>query len=282
MYNFNVIRYGSGLGDLIVALRSLELLKTKYYDSKIYVYSKYSNVLKDNPIIDKSLPLSRLEGKYIDLISGGKYADFSKNKAEIFCDRVNDYLISIGLEPIVYDKKPQTLWVSEENANKVEKYLSKFGEIFRIGVFHKSAMPYKTWNGIYNLIDLLSKNNNIKVFCFDDSVSIKNKRVINIVGNPIEEVIALVSRMNLIIAPDTAGLHIAGGLGISMIGLFGPTNPNKIVSQYRNANYIIGECPYKRQPCWFSENCFNKRTVCLDNIDYYSVYETVQQKYINV
>ena len=276
MYNFNVVRYSSGLGDLIVALRSLELLKIKYYDSKIIVYSKYPNVLKDNPIIDKSLPLSKMEGKYIDLISGGKYADFSKNKAEIFCDRVNDFLISVGLEPIVYDKEPQTLWVSEENVSKVEKYLSKFNNIFRIGIFYRSAMPYKTWNGIYNLIDLLAKYKNIKVFCFDDSVDINNKRVINIIGNPIEEVVALVSRMNLIIAPDTAGLHIAGGLNIKTIGLFGPTNPNKIISQYKNANYIIGECPYKKQFCWFSDFCYNNRTLCLDSIDYYSVYEIVK------
>ncbi len=279
MYNFNAIRYGPGLGDLIVALRSLELLKLKYYNSEINIYSKYSGVLKDNPIIDKSLQLSKIEGRHVDLVSGGQYADFSKNKAEIFCERVNDFLISVGLESIIYDGNPQTLWVSEERVSAVEKYLRKFGEVFRIGIFHKSAMPYKTWNGMRNLIKILSKNKNVKVFCLDDSINVNNKRVINIVGNPIEEVIALVSRMNLVIAPDTAGLHIAGGLSIPIIGIFGPTNPNKIVSQYKNCKSIVGDCPYGIQPCWFSDACFNRRILCLDNIDYWKIYKFIERNY---
>lgn len=55
----------------------------------------------------------------------------------------------------------------------------------------------------------------------------KSKRLVNLCGKTyLQELFVLVNHSNLIIAPDSALIHIAKALSVPSIGLYGPVNPS--------------------------------------------------------
>lgn len=73
----------------------------------------------------------------------------------------------------------------------------------------------------------------------DRLVNQVNNLVINLVGKTqLNDLVAIISGFNLLIACDTGPLHIATALGIPTIGLFGPTDP-ELVAQQGPKNLII-------------------------------------------
>jgi len=60
-----------------------------------------------------------------------------------------------------------------------------------------------------------------------------------------QKLIDCVAAMNLVIAPDTGILHIAGAMKKKSIGLFGPIDPDTRIKYYKNMTsiYPIGEMP---------------------------------------
>jgi ADP-heptose:LPS heptosyltransferase len=74
-----------------------------------------------------------------------------------------------------------------------------------------------------------------------------NKRVINLIGKTnISELIWVIFNSNLYISADTGTLHLAVGLGVPAIGLFGPNDPQKIGPYKGKSKFIIF---YNKLPC---------------------------------
>jgi heptosyltransferase I len=57
-------------------------------------------------------------------------------------------------------------------------------------------------------------------------------------GCPLRELVAIVRRSALVIAPDTAPLHMAVALGVPVIGLFGATDPRR-TGPYRASHDLV-------------------------------------------
>jgi ADP-heptose:LPS heptosyltransferase len=80
-----------------------------------------------------------------------------------------------------------------------------------------------------------------------DLLQIKGERIRNLIDKTSEEeMIAICSRMDLIIAPDTGILHIAGALKKKAIGLFGPINPDTRIAYYKT---VVALGPYEEMQC---------------------------------
>ena len=96
------------------------------------------------------------------------------------------------------------------------------------------------------------------------------EKINHIINYPLNQVLSLVSRMRLIIAPDTAGIHLAGGVGVPILGVFGPTDPIIRLGNYQKATWMPINC--KKHPCWYS-TC--KKKNCLRKISARDVYKKV-------
>tara|TARA_R100001510_G_C7656966_1_gene217770 strand:+ start:82 stop:897 length:816 start_codon:yes stop_codon:yes gene_type:complete len=69
-------------------------------------------------------------------------------------------------------------------------------------------------------------------------------------GLTIRQQAALIGESKAVISPDTGWLHVAGALGIPLVGLFGSYPAQQTMSVYRvPALPIVGYCPIGQQPC---------------------------------
>ncbi|MCS7232410.1 MAG: glycosyltransferase family 9 protein [Elusimicrobiota bacterium] len=115
--------------------------------------------------------------------------------------------------------------------------------------------------------DLLNKN----VFAVLNNV--KDDEVINLVGKTsIAELVYIIKHSKLFIGPDTGALHLAVGLGIPVIGLYGPDIPEK-VGPYKGKN--ISTFIYKKLPCspCRQVKCIRPQNFCVMQIQPEEVYK---------
>lgn len=57
----------------------------------------------------------------------------------------------------------------------------------------------------------------------------------------LEQMAALISKCNLVIANDSGPMHISAALGVPTLGIFGPTNPKAHGPYSRKSDYVIKE-----------------------------------------
>jgi len=77
--------------------------------------------------------------------------------------------------------------------------------------------------------------------------------VVNCVGRTsIEELVALFGRMDMLITPDTGLLHVADALGLPLVAIFGPTDPEKTGPYVQRGRVLTSKaCP--QAPCFRRE-----------------------------
>jgi lipopolysaccharide heptosyltransferase I len=78
---------------------------------------------------------------------------------------------------------------------------------------------------------------------------------VNLIGRTsLEELVALVSRADMLVTADTGVLHIADAVGTPVVAVFGPTDPEKTgpYSQRERVVQARGTCP--KMPC-FEREC---------------------------
>lgn len=141
-----------------------------------------------------------------------------------------------------------------------------YGELFDYIVFHLGAnFKYRLWPPGYTIHFLRKITDEFKqlkivltgskkditnefVSQVINEPSIKtNKKIVNLIGKTtIPELIAVIKKAKLFIGPDTGILHLAVGLGVPTIGLYGPDTPHKVGPYKSNANKYVF---YKKLSC---------------------------------
>jgi len=82
-----------------------------------------------------------------------------------------------------------------------------------------------------------------------------SERVVSICGqSSLRQLGALFSLCSLVISSDSGPLHIAGGVGTNVIGIFGPTDPVRTGPRGRGKNIIIHYVPEGQTVPWYGEN----------------------------
>jgi len=72
----------------------------------------------------------------------------------------------------------------------------------------------------------------------------------------------VIAKCSLVIAIDSALIHLAAGLDISCLGLFGPTVGNAICGSYPKAQVMQGESSDCPRICHYSESRGWRPEVC--------------------
>jgi ADP-heptose:LPS heptosyltransferase len=95
-----------------------------------------------------------------------------------------------------------------------------------------------------------------------------------------EELVALIAVCNFIISIDSGTVHVAGAVGTPVIGLFGPLNPDLVLTREAPGLRLFADVPclfcHNRTPVihWI-EGCPND-IVCMKRLEVESVFDAVK------
>lgn len=100
-----------------------------------------------------------------------------------------------------------------------------------------------------------------------------HRRAINLVGaTPIGELPALLSACRLFIGNDSGAMHVAGAVGIPVIGIFGPTDPEG--TRPMTPHFTLIREPVDCSPCFLRKCPIDHR--CMTRISVDRVFEAAE------
>lgn len=228
-----------GIGDLLFITTSLKELKKRYPTARLYLgcNSAFSELLKsptgDYEIISMPLEKSILDANdyvlfFQGIIEESKEAE-TVNAYDLF--RKAFYLDSIG------DYKPN-VYLSNNYMVDVNKYLKKkqpfYKEQINIAIQISASVPKRSVSPATLIQFINSLPSQYSIWLIGSTSQMdeineilqatkKRGNVYNVSQYlpKLGQLAALLSKAQLAIGPDSSLLHMAGGLGIPMIGLFG-------------------------------------------------------------
>lgn len=262
-----------GIGDLLFFTPALRELKKKYPTSKLGVCcsDKWKDVFYGNNDIDEliALPLKLDVVKQYDYYVQLQGVIEHNADAEIY-DAYELHNRAFYVEP---ETCIPTVVVDKTKLSLVEQFLNRDKK--NIIIAYKASCPIRSLPpGItLDLIkELLEKHPNINVILscsasqtveaeqvFQELSGYENFRIYDGSKYGILELVALTSQVDCVISPDSGLLHIAGGLSIPMIGIFGAFPSSLRIKHYVNAIGIDSNtnCYYAKGPM---KSCFSHGT----------------------
>ena len=182
------------------------------------------------------------------------------------------------------------LWPSKENEFLIknillEKNIFDRDKLVGIVIEASSSWPTKNWP-LKNFVELSVKliQAGYRVVLLGDKFSKKNiklfpkdRNVINFIGETtLDQLISLIKRLDVIVTPDSAPMHIAAATGTRIVALFGPTDPKRHAPPSNDIKILSRDI--KCSPC-YKRACINRDTmVCLKNIGVNEVFDTIVEQ----
>jgi len=281
-----------GLGDLIMSTPMLKSLSKSGHSVDLVLFSKANSIiLKENNFLENVFYISskldflKFFKKYDCLVAtagtnpkkikflvkmlGIKKVFASFQEKDIHRIDMNLKIVKPILKEI--DKEP---YVYIPNID-VSKYLKKDKNIgFAIGSGAKQK--FKRWDKFKELIRK-TKGNKL-IFIGPDEKDLEEEfKEFNIVKESLENVIALISKLDLLVGNDNGLMHIGYATKTNTVTIFGMTN-EKETGGYRENNksvFLEMEC----RPCFNPANdeigC--KEISCLKNLEVERVWKSCQE-----
>jgi len=277
--NLLIIRYG-GIGDIIASLFGIAELKVKYPSIKIgFVCSiKYASILNCFPglvdeVFNSVIPSSKLKKyKYFAHLDNAIENHPESNSIPI--QELFSKLLYVDLNPNILD------FIHATNITLNDRVRDGIGIQYKTNALNRDynldnmikliqeiriAYPNKK-------IHLLGKENDTSNVNYIQSKT--NGQVIpNGCGGPIlklPQTVELISTLELVIAPDSSMLHIAGVCNTPMIGLFGAFPGELRISYYNNSLVMQPQCNcppcFRHFPINFCKHNFGEG-MCVNSID---------------
>lgn len=257
-----------GIGDILMQSTIAKTLKQKYPQSYVIyqVPEQYLSIPKHNPYVDETQIVETpfCENGFdrtIKLSNPCPAAVYESSKEPYIVKHRIDLFLEAADLPI--ENRELIYQVKDDEKQWAEEFFrrNKVQDKIKIGFELRSAedrRDWKRWRELTNLIYKHIPNSKIFIFDHEPKMAWKDKRVINICGYKIEEVAALIERLDLLICPDSGLAHLAGALGTKVLGLFGPTNPYFRLATY-NADWLWLNKKFNCSPCWYSYDCGNSK-----------------------
>ncbi|RLA87678.1 MAG: hypothetical protein DRG20_07235 [Deltaproteobacteria bacterium] len=183
------------------------------------------------------------------------------------------------------------IYLSKKDIEFVNHIILKNKKPFFV-VIHPGATwhaKYRSWP-IKNFVEIAKRiisNYGIKVVILgrkEDKISnkiftsLKSPFIIDIVGKTtLGQMMAIIKHSHLFIGNDSGPLHIARAFKIPSIGIFGPTSPKQVISDWENFIPVQKKLPcvpcYLHQP-FFKPKC--KKPLCLTSLSVDEVWTAVE------
>ena len=244
-----------GIGDAVMLLRAIELWAARAPEPEIVVVMDRpaSAVYEHHPAVDKVLS--------VDKFDIGEYEDVRLFNVSHYCLDYEELMLSHHKKitksrfhlfseicDIEFDDIVGKIHITDKEYRHI---LSKYPldmNSKQIGIVWQSAQPHRNYPHTQLLIDLFQKKRGYTPIIIDPSHTQEN--VLSTADLDIRETIVAISRMDLVIGPDTGPMHIAGSLGIPTLWLFGATDPEMRALYYPEADWISQVC--EAGFCWYN------------------------------
>ncbi|MDP8229642.1 MAG: glycosyltransferase family 9 protein [Candidatus Gorgyraea atricola] len=283
----------SNIGDVILTLPVLTALKDNFPGAKIdvvvgprpkHVFAKDPRINriftydKHASLKDKIAFVSKLRKEKYDLavdmrnsllpiLIGAKKKTllFSKNKKIHKRSAHLEKLSSFGIKY----KNKQNIYISDEDKRFVDKLLEengvKKGDVI-LGISPGSRSSLKRWSadGFIEVINEVLRQGRYKIVLIGESNErvFSHKDVIDLTGKTnLNQLFALIERMQLLLTCDSASLHIACDLGVKVIAIFGPTDAREYGPTGKDDVVIRKDLkcsPCKKALCKFNHECMSQ------------------------
>lgn len=242
-----VIRTHRSIGDAVMMLGGIQDLASRGIRVHLKIHRNSRPLFMLHPAIHRLMgDGDRISTKTVVNLSvpcpAAEYE--SKANPHIRLNRIEVFALAMGS----YTPQRPRLYVSNEEKEWGYEWIEeRFGDVgMVVGLAHRCA-PDGTWRDYPHWEKLIGRLDEIGIQVvhldqFDDAhVSTK--------GLGLRQLIGVMSHMDLVVSVDTGLLHIAGGLGVPILGLFGPTDGKVRCNRY-DAEILTGECP--QMPCWYN------------------------------
>lgn len=238
------LRHGGG-GDILFMTTGLKELKKKFSSSKLSVAigEQYIPLAENEPEIEKifSIPikLEEWEQFHYHLI----FENIIENNP--FAREYNAYdlfLMQMGLDIKEIPPERKIPTISSPLDLAIKEYLL-YSPIKKVGIQVEASSPIRNYP-IYNYAEVgkILEAKNYEIYLFgsqkqEDSIKyiasqLKNPKIIM---GELRDAIMTTRFMDYFIAPDSMFIHIAGALGVPVIGIYGPFHSSLRMKYFKNS-----------------------------------------------
>jgi ADP-heptose:LPS heptosyltransferase len=238
-----------GIGDILFMHPLIRYLKEEFGAKiKMGTSPMYFSVYNNDPWTDKRIvipfDINELKNSNWYVMFEGVIEDINSEMSQQI-HAVDLFFMTAGINPLDIDpsKKIPVLTISDDEKKRGMKVIKSFSnENKKIGIQINASSKVRSFP-IEKIIDLIIEliKNNYQVYIFggknqkndanyiEEVISVKIKNIkeqrhfVNLInyGLNIRDSIIICEFMDLMIAPDSSFVHIAGSLGIPVIGLYG-------------------------------------------------------------
>jgi ADP-heptose:LPS heptosyltransferase len=254
-----------GIGDILMMTPGLRALARKHAPRRVYFATQRSflPLFEGNPdvvavdIEDQPLPLLAFR-RWYNLTDCPAARVESRTLPRVKRNRIDIFGRAMGVSRV-------RLWrlgripvytVTPEEAQHARAFVAEratAGER-RIAVHLFSADTYKDYPSMPALVEQLTHVGSVFLFHSEPIQGFDADRVVKVDGLPLRLAVAVAAECDLVIAPDSAFVHIAAALGKPVLALYGPTDGRVFTRRYPLASHLDARKELPCVPCWRNES----------------------------
>lgn len=294
-YKVTVSRQLGGLGDAILLGPTFRGLKEKYTGCEITVMTSWNygaallpDIFKTNPLIDKIVRVEPEEWATPLLKAHKRIAKNAPNERTPDCVTNCDLFIDLNVicaitegkqQPNVVDHRSD-IWARAAHVTpssmrpilnlKPEELAwgrqwcdENLGEGVRVGVALAAVDPMREWpHSAAFCTDLQRAGYKV---CSVGEHQRASDHIPAVIGRRIRETAAIVAHLDGFVTPDTGLLHVAGALGVPVLGIFGSTDPLLRMREYPG-HFVQPKKLVSCACCWYTYPCKKNEDVRMHKV----------------
>jgi ADP-heptose:LPS heptosyltransferase len=289
-----ITRAMGGIGDLLTMTPGLHALRQKYPGKEIHfaIPKRYFSVFANNPDvklidIEKDRFDYRNYHKWFNLTDCPAARVESLTAPRVKRSRIDIFARALGLQGMSFwkmDRRPRYFLAEEDKAFR-ESFWREHRLIDKpvVGVQLYADEVYRDYPYMKQLVEKIARRYKVLVFDAETIEGYDFENVIKVDSYSIRQAFALASGCDMIIAPDSAFLHLSAAFNIPCVALFGPIDGKVRTKHYPYCEYLDARESLGCVACWRNENIpcklTNMRTsVCMGHIPVARIINVINKK----
>ena len=259
-----VTRAMGGLGDMLMMTPGLHALKQVDPGRTVYfaVPRQFHDLFVGNPDVE----LLDIENGRIDVSQFGAWYNLtdcpaarteSRTAPNVKRNRIDIFAAAMGIRGRALRgmlRKPRYFVSDAERALARQFFLDNgLANQPVIGIQLSSAEPYRDYPAVEVLAMELARNRKLILFHNEMIVGYEHPNIVKADQQPFRLAFALAAECSLVVAPDSALVHLAAALDIPTIAMFGPTDAEVRTRYYERCVTMNARSELACIPCWRNE-----------------------------
>jgi ADP-heptose:LPS heptosyltransferase len=276
-----VTRGVGGIGDVLMMTPGIRALREMNPQSEI-VFAVPANLvalLAGNPhckvmdIAEDGLDVRDFDAWY-NLSDCPASRHESRTAPKVTLSRIELFAEGMGIEPsnLARSGRQPVYVVSDEEREFGRAFLRQRGTGPFVAVQLQAADRYRDYPHLESVVKSLAEHCDVLVFGDKPFSGFEYDRVTRVYGLELRKAFAVVSQCNVVLAPDSSFIHLAGALNLACVALFGPIDGRMRTQDYPRCVTLDASDIHPCMPCWRDEltKCRvtdSRRSQCMADID---------------